>query len=251
MNLIVDGQLANYSDEGNGSVIVLLHGWGSSLKAFDELTKHLAGSYRVIRVDFPGFGGSPKPPDNWHVEDYARFIQHFLAKLGINPFALIGHSFGGRVILKSVGRQYSHPQRIVLLGSAGVKPAVSSQQTMYAVAAKVGKKVTALPGLNRVQSKLRRKLYESAGSTDYLEANEMKQIFLNTIGEDLQSDAARITQPTLLIYGENDESTPPVDGEKLSAAISESKFIVIENAGHYVFLDQPDETTRLIKEFLS
>jgi pimeloyl-ACP methyl ester carboxylesterase len=136
-------------------------------------------------------------------------VHSFLTKLKVDqPYCLIGHSFGGRVILKALGQGYLKPERIVLLGSAGVRPTASSRQLVFRAVAKVGKQATRLPGLQRLQAKLRRSLYESSGSTDYLEAGQMRQIFLNVIGEDLQTEAAKIKQPSLLIWGEHDEATP-------------------------------------------
>lgn len=250
MKVVVDNLMLNYSDQGSGPAVVLLHGWGASLQSFAGLSKQLAG-YRLIALDFPGFGASVKPADSWTVDDYARLVRNFLAKLKVDKvYCLIGHSFGGRVILKAVGQAYLQPERVVLLGSAGVKPTASSRQLAFQAAAKAGKQVTKLPGLKRLQTSLRRRLYEKSGSTDYLEAGAMRQIFLNVIGEDLQAEATKIKQPSLLIWGEDDDATPVSDGKLLQQAIAGSRLEVINSAGHYVYLDQPGQVAKLIKEFL-
>jgi pimeloyl-ACP methyl ester carboxylesterase len=250
MNIVVDSQMLNYNDIGSGKVIILLHGWGSSLQSFSDVANELAKTYRVISIDFPGFGSSPRPHDDWHVQEYAICLQGFLEKLSLHPHALIGHSFGGRVVLKSVGKKYIHPAKVVLIGSAGVKPVLTNRQLLLKLSAKIGKKVTSLPVLNKLQFRLRRQLYKKVGATDYLKANEMQAIFLNVINEDLKNDAEKITQPGLLIYGEDDHDTPVADAQKLHTAIKNSELIIVPNAGHYVHIDAYKSVIELVKDFL-
>ncbi|MFZ2544620.1 MAG: alpha/beta hydrolase [Candidatus Saccharimonadales bacterium] len=251
MNILVSGNLINYEDEGTGQVILLLHGWGASLQSFDALTRTLSKSNRVVRLDFPGFGGSPQPSNDWDIGDYADLVVSFLKKKGINKLhAAIVHSFGGRVIIKAVGQGLLDPERIVLIGSGGIKHPVSPRQQVYKLIAKTGKYITKLPVLSRMRGKLRSKLYNSAGVTDYLQSGGMRPIFLNVIAEDLRDLAANIKQPTLLIWGKDDHETPVTDGEILHERIKSSKLVVIPNAGHFTYLDQPEKVQKEIEDFL-
>jgi len=101
MKVIIDDQFVEYSDQGSGKVVLMLHGWGQNLVTFDKIAEDLSKNFRVIRFDFPGFGGSPKPKTDWFVGDYAENTVELLKKLGVGSlFAVIGHSFGGRVIIK-------------------------------------------------------------------------------------------------------------------------------------------------------
>lgn len=252
MKVIVDEQLVNYQSEGSGKIILLLHGWGTNLQTFGLLSNYLASGYQVIRIDLPGFGESPRPADDWDVNDYAIFIAKFIAKIQANDiYVLLGHSFGGRVIIKGLAEQYFTAQKAILVGSAGIKPPTSAKRALYQSVAKIGKQVTRLPGLKQMQGKLREKLYSSAGASDYLMANDMKAIFLKTIREDLQEDAARITIPTLLIWGKNDLETPVADGQKFHRLIKNSHLVIINDAGHFVYTDKPEETTTAMGDFLS
>lgn len=251
MKVIVKGQLVNYNDEGSGKILLLLHGWGQNLQTFDGLFKHLTSKHRVIRLDFPGFGESPKPPDAWHVEDYAYLVASFITKLKLAKVdTIIGHSFGGRVILKGVGNNIIDAERVILIDTAGIKPKPSLQKRLFNIASKGGKRITALPGFRPLQNKLRKNLYQMAGSTDYLEANEMRQIFINVINEDLQVDAAKISKPTLLLWGQDDDVTPVSDAERLHVLIDSSKLVIISGAGHFVYSDQPEEALHALEEFL-
>jgi len=251
MKVLVNGQLIEYKDEGKGSVLVLLHGWGDKMATFNDLAAHLAKNYRVIRLDFPGFGASPRPLDTWTISDYAHLTAAFLNKLGVKDiYTVIGHSFGGRVIIKSIAEKLIDPTKVILIGAAGVKPKQNSKKAAYQVVAKVGKVVTSIPGLRGTQKALRKRLYESAGNTDYLYAEGMQTIFRNTVNEDLLPYVHLIAQPSLLIWGENDDQTPVADAYAMVNELDDSELVVVEDAGHFVFLDKADIVKEKIDEFL-
>lgn len=252
MKIIIDGQLVEYTDEGNGPVVVLLHGWGANLTSFNDLAKSLSGSMRVMRLDFPGFGGSTKPDDTWDVGRYGAFVSRFLDKLNIDSVrGLVGHSFGGRVIIKAIATSVLSAEKIILLDTAGVKPSATAKKAFLKTIAKLGKGMTSVPVLRKLQPLLRKKLYAAAGSTDYLDAQAMQKIFLNTINEDLLPYVKRIKQPTLLVWGEADSETPVADAYKILNELEDGKLIVVPNAGHFVYLDEPVVVIKDVKEFLS
>jgi pimeloyl-ACP methyl ester carboxylesterase len=245
--------LVRYTDTGarDAPVVILLHGWGADAHSFAGLATSLSGRFRVICLDLPGFGGSQAPPVDWHIHDYAALVAAFVAKLGNPPLAaVIGHSFGGRIAMKALAEGLLAPGRLVLMGSAGVKHSQSARNQAFKVIAKAGKAATSLPGLSRLRSKLRRQLYQSAGSTDYLTAGPLRQVFINTINEDLQSAAAAITAPALLLWGANDADTPPADGRLLASKIHHATFVQIPAAGHFVYLDAPEAVAAHIMKFL-
>jgi pimeloyl-ACP methyl ester carboxylesterase len=251
MQIMVNGQLIQYRDEGKGHAILMLHGWGSNLATFDTLANHLSKRFRVVRLDLPGFGGSPRPTDNWGVGDYARQVRDVTSKLRIDKlYAIIGHSFGGRVIIKGIAESYFHPQKVVLIGTAGVKPPKSIKKSAYAVVAKAGKAITMVPGLKSLRRVLRKKLYEAAGASDYLNAGAMQKIFLNTIDEDLLPLVHTITQPALLIWGENDNETPLTDARRIMRELPDGQLIVIPQAGHFVYSDDAVAVDKALDAFL-
>lgn len=252
MKIVVGEQLLNYMDEGAGKVILLLHGWGANLSTFDSMTSALAKEYRVIRLDFPGFGGSPQPSADWDIGDYARMIADFLKKKDIKDIhAIIAHSFGGRVTIKLTGTGALETGRIVLIGSGGIRHSSSPRQQAYKAVAKTGGAIMKLPGLRKIRGKMKRQLYEKAGAMDYFEAGDMKNIFLRVIDEDMRETAARISIPTLLIWGENDDETPVSDGKIFHDRIEGSEMIVIPAAGHFTYLDDPATVMALTKKFLA
>lgn len=251
MKVIVDNQLVEYKDEGSGQVVLLLHGWETNLGTFNDLAGHLVKRFRVIRFDFPGFGQSPKPASDWSISDYAKLTAGLLQKLKISEvYAIIAHSFGGRVAIKGSSLGCLQSKKLVFIGVAGVKPHQSLKKISFKIVAKTGKLVTFLPVIKKLQPKLRKRLYVSAGSTDYLMAGEMKKIFLNTINEDLLPEVSKITQPTLMIWGQNDTETPLNDAKLILNSLSNGRLVVVPDVGHFVYIDAYDKVIKELDGFL-
>lgn len=251
MKLLIEDQILNFQDLGSGKGILLLHGWGSDLNTFSGLANILARDFRVISIDFPGFGQSPLPNNNWSVLDYSRIVNLFLKKIGLKDLeAVIGHSFGGRVIIKGISLNLISPKKIVLMGSAGVKPKNNLKRIAYAVIAKTGNIIASLPGIKIFQTKIKNKFYRLIGNYDYIKSGHMKQIFLNVIKEDLLQFAPEIKQETLLIWGALDHETPLEDGRLFQQRIPNSKLVILQDAGHYAFIDNPEFVANKILEFL-
>src|SRR5690348_8016012 len=144
MNAVVDGILVHYQESGdkNAPVALLLHGWAADVKSFAKLAEHLQKQFRVVRLDMPGFGASEQPSSDWHMADYAQFVSHFVAKVGLDGVLLVGHSFGGRVSIKAVASGLLSPQKLVLLDSGGVQHSRDARNKMYKAIAKTGKMIT-------------------------------------------------------------------------------------------------------------
>lgn len=248
MKLIVDGIATEYRDEGEGPVLLFLHGWQDSLQTFDATASMLTQEHRVVRLDLPGFGGSEIPKGDWHLDDYAGFVEKFREKLRLDVDVLVGHSLGGRIVIKGCSTGIFHPRKIVLIASAGVAKRDTMRNRGFNAAAKIGKTITRVPPLHLLHDRLRRRLY-AAATSDYLDAGAMRKTFLNIIAEDLSSAAAKISLPTLLIWGSADTTTTLREGVLLSQLIRGSRLEVIETAGHFVHKDHAEDVARLINTF--
>lgn len=250
MQIIINGLATEYKDEGKGPVVLLLHGWQDSLKTYDFLVPSLLNKHRVVRLDLPGFGKTETPNKNWNLNSYVEFLKSFIKKIDINPEIIIGHSFGGRIILKGESNNQFEAEKIVLINSAGLSEANGLKNKVIGFFTKIGKFLTFLPPLIFWKDDIKNKLYKKLGS-DYLESGEMKNVFLNVIKEELSSNATKINKPTLLIWGEEDTATPLSDGKKLNKLIENSKLEIIEGASHFVHIEKPKEVIKLINDFIN
>ncbi len=249
MKVILSGLMTNYEDYGKGENVLLLHGWTPAARAsFSELGRTLASNYRVVIPDLPGFGQSSLPPDNWGIPEYAEFVKAFAEKIGLEPDYVVAHSNGGTVALYALGEKLLVPKKLVLLGSAGIRTEATLKKSILKVAAKPVKlALSPLPA--RMQERLKKRAYDTIGSDLYV-MEQMKPIFKRTVDFDIQESAKKVTQPSLLIYGANDTSTPARHGKILENIMPQASLEIISDAGHYVHIDQPAQTVSLIKGFL-
>ena len=144
MNIEVDGYNIFYKVTGEGEqTAVILQGWGTNCEIYDSVANTINDTYRVIQFDLPGFGASDEPREPWSVDDYADFFCKFMEALGIGRAVLIGHSYGGRMIIKLAARKDCGFEiaRIVLIDSAGIMPKRSFKKRMRIKKYKVLKKL--------------------------------------------------------------------------------------------------------------
>ena len=150
MNITVDGININYKISGNGErYAVVLQGWGTDMGIYDSIASAIGASYRVLQFDLPGFGSSSEPPEAWNVDRFADFFLLLMNELGIDSASLIGHSYGGRIIIKLASRE-SIPftiEKIVLIDSAGVLPVRSFGQKIKIRQYKILKKIFVEQGI--------------------------------------------------------------------------------------------------------
>jgi pimeloyl-ACP methyl ester carboxylesterase len=92
--VVVDGRRLRYVRTGEGSAVVLVHGFGSSLYTWKDVLPGLAGSHDVVALDLPGFGGSDQPED-LRLEDFPRGVLGLMDALSLERAALVGNSLGG------------------------------------------------------------------------------------------------------------------------------------------------------------
>jgi len=242
MDVIVNGLHVKGANIGRGPVALLLHGWGGDHKTILDLKSALPG-HRIVAPDLPGFGGSQLPSEAWGVERYGEFIADLLDKLKIKQVdIIIGHSFGGRIALELVGNGRVIPNKLILLASHGLPERRSLGSRLLGLAANIGH---VLPPTWRsaVGRRFRSEDYRAT-------AGIMSQVFLNVIAQDATKAAGRIKTDTLLVYGLDDKTTPTDMGRRFNDLITGSRLELVEQAGHYVHLDQPQRVGELIKEFV-
>jgi pimeloyl-ACP methyl ester carboxylesterase len=250
MQVVVKALLTAYERVGNpkSPSILILHGWGDAAKGWHHIQQQLAEEYDVTVLDLTGFGSSDSPSGDWDLTDYAQFVADFLKKVRIKPHAIIGHSNGGAIAIRGLGRGLLQADKLVLLGSAGIRSEYKGRKKALRLITKAGK-VLSYPLPHTVRKRLRRRVYTTVGS-DMLVAEHMQETFKKIVTDDVQADAANLSLPTLLVYGENDQHTPPQYGRVFHNLIAGSTLEIIGQAGHFVHLDKPDQTMTLVSRFV-
>lgn len=223
--------------------LVFLHGWGVSSEIFKPLYPFLGRDFQIYALDLPGFGKTPieKP---MALKDYADFVYEFLKNNKIERPIIIGHSFGGAVAVKLSLIYPDYASKLVLVSASALR---QPRRKMIFI-----KKIADIlkPFLPK---KIRKLILKILGydKTDYAQIDnpKLKETFKKVISEDLSSDLSAIKIPTLVIWGEKDMITPLSEGKTIAENIPGAKLEIIKNAGHFKFLEKPEEFIKLIKEF--
>lgn len=228
----------NYIQYGKGQDVVLLHGWGQNIEMMKPLGDNI-NDYRITIIDFPGFGNTSEPDVAWRIEDYGEALKEFLDELKIKEPVLIGHSFGGRVAIWYASKY--KVEKLILFGSPCVREQRISKKE------KILKTLKKLPLMDKVGEYMKQYI----GSTDYKNASKiMRETLVNVINRDLSSEAKKIKEPTLLIWGSNDTEAPVDDAKKLEALLEDGALIVLEGLTHYAYLEALPNVSNIINNFL-
>ena len=248
MQLVVDTLLTTYQRVGNGEVILIVHGWGDNSAGWTEFSNRLSANYEVIALDLPGFGGTQAPPEAWDLTAYATFVASFLNKLGVRPYALIGHSNGGAIAIRGISMELFTPEKLVLLASSGVRGEYKGRNKILRLITKFGKLLT-MPLPASIKKRLQRKVYKTIGS-DMLVAENLQETFKLVVTDDVRADAKHIQVPTLLVYGDKDPATPLKYARALQQAIPNSRLEILPGVEHFVHLEEADQVQQLVEGFL-
>lgn len=253
MNIRINDIDVNYIDTKDGDeTIVLLHGWGSNITLFNSMIAHLQKDFRVVALDMPGFGLSSEPSDIMDVDDYTEFVMKFIEKLNIKKTHILGHSFGGRVIIKMMSKKLSYDiDKILLVDSAGIKPKKSLKVTLKVKSFKLARKLFEGTILGKMYPNFINNMRKRSGSADYNSASPiMRQILVKVVNEDLTDLLQNIKNETLLVWGDMDDATPISDAHIMNKHIKNSGLVVVKGAGHYSFLEQASYVNTVIQNFL-
>ncbi|MBR6743410.1 MAG: alpha/beta hydrolase [Clostridia bacterium] len=251
MEIVINGLRIKYTDEGSGTPVLLLHGWGSSLDVYRGIIATLKGRCRLVAPDFPGCGGSDIMKEPWTLQDYCDFVLKFIEAVDLKDPIMIGHSHGGRVTLYMTATGMVKPHKIVLLDAAGLIPKKSLKQKLKAKSFKVIKRVLTLPLIKNFSAGLLDKARKHYGSADYNSAPEvLRKTLVSLVNTDIRELLPNIKCPSLLIWGENDTATPLEDAKTIEKLIPDAGLCVIKGTGHFSFCEKPYEANAIINSFI-
>ena len=245
-DITINGLHIEYIDQGEGDVVLLLHGWNAPAETYRLIIDHLSARYRVIAPNAPGCGGSDEPPVPWTVDDFVDFTEAFTKALGVKKAILMGHSFGGRTIIKLMNRKPCplEVDKIVLLSAAGIRPKRSA-----AFRAKRGL-LKAMKPIEKLAPSLASSVRDRMSSADYRAASDvMKKTMAICIEEDLTDLLGGVNAETLLIWGRYDTATPLQDGQTMEQNIPGAGLVILEG-DHFAFAQQWAQCSRVLDAFI-
>lgn len=246
----------HYTDQGEGTPVILLHGYAGSFDNWSNLVELFPEDYRLIVPDLPGLGLSQFPHDLPHdinyVDFYCDFTQHIITELNLDSVYLVGNSLGGFLAWETALRNPEEVRKLVLLNAAGYSIDDIGAFFIKFSQTKVFKKIvrkgapkfvtrTAAKGTLGDKSRLDEEHLDSfygminkEGTLDVISRLGTSEQF---------PDSSRISQvdiPTLIVWGDKDKIIPVEHAYKFHRDISDSKLIVYEGSGHVPMLENPD-----------
>ena len=243
-----------FNDSANGNKpLLLLHGWMARIEAMAPIYQYFQKNRKVIVLDFPGQGGkSDTLKDVWGVPEYGEMVKALIDELNIQGCDVIGHSFGGRVIIYLSSKYKDLFNKIVLTDAAGVKPKKSIKKLFKIYSYKIAKFFMKLVTPKEKYEEKLAEMRKKRGSSDYamLTSDVMRGTFNKVINLDLTNKLKEIEQSTLLVWGENDTDTHLYMAKIMEKHIKDSGIVVLENAGHFSYLDNPKKYLIVVENFL-
>lgn len=251
--VLVGGLSTYYEQVGQGPVLLLLHGWANTWEAWIPVIPLLSDHYTLVMPDLPGCGKTATPSVGWDTAEHAKWLEALLAKLSTlnSPLsipAIVGHSYGGKILLEYCSGNYKpQPSKLILIDASGIPNILTGRQKLLRSLA------TYTPEFIKksIGGKLRGKVYEKFGAdSDYVWANEFQKKTLQLIvTEDYTEKLARIAQQTMILWGKGDTSTPLWQGESMHSLIPLNQLKVYD-AGHFPHHTFPKEVSDAIIQFL-
>jgi pimeloyl-ACP methyl ester carboxylesterase len=270
--LELHGHRAVYRIAGSGPPVALIHGMVNSSRHWEEVALLLADDYTVIAPDLIGHGDSTTPHGDYSLGAHAASIRDLLAAIGIYRATIVGHSLGGGVAMQFFWQFPQRTERLVLVSSGGLGPDVSPllrSAALPGVSALLW--LAAHPRLASALWDLGERLQRRGSSTGvYVQAmaralrplspHGAREAFLHTLRSVIDVRGQRVSAldrlylldsfPTLIVWGERDNTIPLSHGRAAHEAIPGSRFTTLPRAAHFPHIEDPDGLAAALREFL-
>lgn len=238
----------NYIEEGEGEVLLLLHGLFGALSNWKEVLGTFSKKYKVVIPLMPIL---EMPVLSLGVESLANFIHDFIVYKEYKKVNLLGNSLGGHVALVYVKKHNDMVNSLLLTGSSGLYENAFGQSYP-----KKGDK-------EYIRERIKLTFYDPASTTDELvdevfttiqDRGKILRILTmakSAIRHNMRKDIPNIKIPVCLIWGKQDAVTPPDVAEEFHQLLPNSELHFIDKCGHVPMMEQPQEFNTIAENFYS
>ena len=261
--ITINGLSTRYYSAGNGAKhLVFIHGWASSARMWLRSMWALRRDYRMWALDLPGCGDSDSPDIEWFsLERFTDHVEAFCRALDIHPYAVIGHSMGGRVAFDLARRYPDLTQRLVavsptLTGRLGFNLDVLLAGGLFGSALTLSRRLWPL-ATAEVMSMYWAPRYLGTEAVTRTTEDLRRTSWAGALGtlrmlvrQDYSPHLAEIAQPTLLICGRQDYTIPPGDSLLAAQRLPQARLMMLDHVHHQATDEAPQDFIRAVKAFL-
>jgi pimeloyl-ACP methyl ester carboxylesterase len=262
-----------YRTVGSGPPVVLIHGMVNSSRHWEAVALKLAEHYQVIAPDLIGHGDSARPRGDYSLGAHAASIRDLLAGIGVDRATIVGHSLGGGVAMQFFYQFPQRVERLALISSGGLGREVSpllrgaalpGASALLAAAAHPQVLAAMRTSGERLRGRGHRKgiyLEQIARALRPLEHSDARKAFLHTLRAVIDVRGQRVSArdrlyllsefPTLVVWGERDNTIPLAHGLATHEAVPGSRFETLPRAAHFPHLEDPDGLAAVLADWLA
>jgi pimeloyl-ACP methyl ester carboxylesterase len=268
----IHGHDVFYREEGEGSVVVLLHGIAGCSATWDAVLPRLAARHTVVAPDLLGHGESAKPRGDYSLGAYASGVRDLLAVLGHDRVTVVGHSLGGGIAMQFAYQFPERTERMILVAPGGLGPEVTPMIRAVSLPGfKLAMAALTVPGVRHVGMAGMRALSRSGLSLTH-DLDEVAQIYdsfkdpraraaishvvravVDARGQIVTMvDRAYLTQamPMLVVWGTEDKVIPVDHADRVAVIAPGAQVEVLGNSGHFPHKDHPERFVKIVNDFI-
>ncbi len=237
----------SFIDEGQGEVLLLLHGLFGALSNWEGIVKRFSNQYRVL---IPLLPINEMPLKQAGLEGLVKFVEEFVEWMKLTEITVMGNSLGGHLAIIYTRNCPQHIKRLILTGSSGL-----FENAMGGSFPKRG-------DYKYIKERVEYTFYDPKTATkEYVDevfetttsipkAMRIVAIAKSAQRNNMAKDIPNIKIPTLLIWGLNDTITPPMVAHEFGRLIPNAKLRFIDKCCHAPMMEQPERFNDLVEEFL-
>lgn len=237
-----------YFETGEGTPIVILHGLMGGLSNFEGVAKFFPSQgYKVIIPELPIYTQNILKTN---VKAFAKYVKDFITFKGFDRVILLGNSLGGHIALYHAKMYPEKMSGLVITGSSGLyENSMGDSYPRRGDYDYIQKKAEAVFYDPKIATKeIVDEVY--AVANDRIKLIKTLTIAKSAIRHNMAKDLPKIHIPTCIIWGKNDQVTPPEVAEEFKALLPNSSLNWIDKCGHAAMMEHPDEFNRIMLEWL-
>ena len=263
--LELEGDWIRYNVIGGGPPVVLVHGWLSSSRIWEQLAGRLAQRFTVYTLDLPGFGESDKPLSGYGIRNGSRLLYAFCAHFGLTRANVIGHDLGGAMAVKLAADHPDVVGRLVVICAPADEDQLDLPTLLwFATVPVVGPIVYSLGRAARPVRRLwmrpfvadsddlTEEIVDDAGRSTPAAVSKTLSISRREISRGRLARQARIIKiPFLVVAGEEDQIVDPQSVGVWAEGVERAEICLMDECGHMPMVERVAEFNAQILAFLT